>query len=1212
MVDNTQYPNGAAKPELTLSQIFVKQNLPEATAKRVFAADLDPDVAAREDTLRFLAAVWNQYVLLAKAKADQRTAIEPYKKTIERMIRDHTVNNMLPFYELAEIRLRSEEITYKSRVAENADALLELAKVMQRADVISDEDVMNRIMAFHIGLEYTVNCPYRTSAYTEAGAAGGSLAYLIMLDDQRQQFRDTTGQDPMWFALIVDRKIRSMIAKLCFDRRSKYNTYGSAMEEVLANRRFLWSDARSECQRGDQGRRRDRAPDRGTPADEDKFTGTANPGTPPTADRKEKNKARAEKANILRQKEEFKQLRLDQGEMAPKEVWDAVKAPKKTFKKRCEFWNTQAGSWAGPRRGLTPIQEKEIRSWSWNTMPDQPPEWLKGQKVFLEIFAGQGKVEQGHEISRLVLFCTPCTTMSKARKNDGGPRPLRSSSMIEGFMRAKSKGDGGLTDAEYRQVLDGSALDQLTLDVIKSLGAGVILSVENPANSFLWEFRDFAEFMKSDKVFKVVFDMCAYVYGMMLCMAYAMIFQVKGVAAGSMVNNEEIFRERQRGWSSADQRFWKNRAEKLRGATVEQLNAIPDPALRRLYCGSRSKLTGREPFVSFLHIALWREMAKKTGSVDAKYVEEMLAGLPIVGAVARPDRWPELDREPEIGMKEYVRKAWVKREQIENRIKRKGLSKNTRVVWESSLKDCEKGFSLGPFYDQDRVRSVVGDKTWVCTERIDVEQKGGRVREVDSATVSMSNKLTHITEPEGTSSRGVSGVTAFPVLTPRKGVKVKKSRDLATPTVSGRGWGKRGGFSAELGDDDEPGVDVDVTDSVAGSEGSVGSGAGARSKGKRSSEQTTSDSNRRSGRVAFAGGQDTDGRPAPGEGEVTRSFSLSVEVRTSAVRLRVDGKRSVSTEISVDEPDSPGRIRMRAGESAGGRAKLMDQACEVPEQPGDGGTDVCVSRSPIRRHQGALSVTHTMGVVPSASLQLIINNDGDLKDYYVLEDRTLGKGTYGVVVPAKVKSTKAPRAVKSIAKVRMKEHVGALKYEIDIMKKIDHPYIIMLYEIFEDLEKLYLVTELCRGGHLHGYVTQNGRLNESAAALAMQQLFRAVFYLHRSFICHRDLKSENLLLSESGPFGGAGANNNCLKVADFGLSCIFKPKQIFTAMVGTPSHMAPEVRARKYNFACDYWSCGVIMYYVISGSLPFNMSTPEASRYKVAFSSTSWAEVSQK
>ncbi|CAE8638381.1 unnamed protein product, partial [Polarella glacialis] len=409
----------------------------------------------------------------------------------------------------------------------------------------------------------------------------------------------------------------------------------------------------------------------------------------------------------------------------------------------------------------------------------------------------------------------------------------------------------------------------------------------------------------------------------------------------------------------------------------------------------------------------------------------------------------------------------------------------------------------------------------------------------------------------------------------------------------GRGWGKRGGFSAELGDDDEPGVDV--TDSVAGSEGSVGSGAGARSsglkKGKRSSEQTTSDSNRRSGRVAFAGGQDTDGRPAPGEGEVTRSF-----------RLRVDGKRSVSTEISVDEPDSPGRIRMRAGESAGGRAttaKLMDQVGELnpalrrparfPSStflssssklgPGDGGTDVCVSRSPIRRHQGALSVTHTMGVVPSASLQLIINNDGDLKDYYVLEDRTLGKGTYGVVVPAKVKSTKAPRAVKSIAKVRMKEHVGALKYEIDIMKKIDHPYIIMLYEIFEDLEKLYLVTELCRGGHLHGYVTQNGRLNESAAALAMQQLFRAVFYLHRSFICHRDLKSENLLLSESGPFGGAGANNNCLKVADFGLSCIFKPKQIFTAMVGTPSHMAPEVRARKYNFACDYWSCGVIMYY---------------------------------
>ncbi|CAE8610890.1 unnamed protein product, partial [Polarella glacialis] len=425
------------------------------------------------------------------------------------------------------------------------------------------------------------------------------------------------------------------------------------------------------------------------------------------------------------------------------------------------------------------------------------------------------------------------------------------------------RGDGGLTEAEYRQLQDGNALAQLTLDLIRSLEAGVLWSMENPANSF--EFRDFAEFMKSDKVSKVVLDMCAYdgssrkptqimsnsheiknsrkicpgisdkrlhdrlegqvydkhqrkvvyktklaqVYGMMLCMAYA-IFQVKGIAAGSMVNNKEIFREHQRGWSSAGQfaasfevitppkkrkralgtpckydppprqetrgrhamqagykakrgiappllpkemepgqavtvvlnvqhpltqdvdldqdsdnlieacvddpklfmrdrelarRFWKNRAEMLRGATAKELNAIPDPALRRLYCGNRSTLTGKEPFGSFLHIALWREMAKKTGSVDAKYVEEMLARIHIVGAVARSHRWPELDREPEIGMKEYV------------------------------------SFSLGPFYDQCRVSSVVGDKTWVCTERIDVEQKGGKVREVDSATVSMSSSF---------------------------------------------------------------------------------------------------------------------------------------------------------------------------------------------------------------------------------------------------------------------------------------------------------------------------------------------------------------------------------------------------------------------------------------------------------------------------------------
>eukprot|EP00434_Breviolum_minutum_P018714 symbB.v1.2.016514.t1/scaffold1256.1/size241426/2 len=176
----------------------------------------------------------------------------------------------------------------------------------------------------------------------------------------------------------------------------------------------------------------------------------------------------------------------------------------------------------------------------------------------------------------------------------------------------------------------------------------------------------------------------------------------------------------------------------------------------------------------------------------------------------------------------------------------------------------------------------------------------------------------------------------------------------------------------------------------------------------------------------------------------------------------------------------------------------------------------------------------------------------------LLKGKPLGKGSFGVVKRAYVLSTKAVRAVKFIAIERMKEKFCVLKNEIEIMKAVDHPNIIMLYEIFEDHRYLCLVMELCSGGTLLGRLKLTGHFCEDHTAICMKQILRAVFYLHRNWIVHRDLKAENVLLSTT-----ENLNKTLLKISDFGLSTTFRPKQVLTERVGTLTHMSPEVLDRK-------------------------------------------------
>jgi len=241
--------------------------------------------------------------------------------------------------------------------------------------------------------------------------------------------------------------------------------------------------------------------------------------------------------------------------------------------------------------------------------------------------------------------------------------------------------------------------------------------------------------------------------------------------------------------------------------------------------------------------------------------------------------------------------------------------------------------------------------------------------------------------------------------------------------------------------------------------------------------------------------------------------------------------------------------------------------------------------------------------------QFIIENTGKIAESYNLDKKKLGEGSYGSVSKAENKSTKAVRAVKTISKSQMK-NLERFKQEIAIMKMMDHPNIIKLFETFEDHRNIYLVMELCSGGELFDRIIATGQMSEKEAAVLMQQIIRAVYYMHENSICHRDLKPENFLFMTKDAI-----DNNLLKIIDFGLSCKFSPDKVMETKAGTPYYVAPQVLSGKYDHQSDIWSCGVIMYVLLCGYPPFFGDTDADVLAKVRlgvfnFNPADWKNVS--
>ncbi|XP_055342683.1 5'-AMP-activated protein kinase catalytic subunit alpha-2-like isoform X2 [Paramacrobiotus metropolitanus] len=201
--------------------------------------------------------------------------------------------------------------------------------------------------------------------------------------------------------------------------------------------------------------------------------------------------------------------------------------------------------------------------------------------------------------------------------------------------------------------------------------------------------------------------------------------------------------------------------------------------------------------------------------------------------------------------------------------------------------------------------------------------------------------------------------------------------------------------------------------------------------------------------------------------------------------------------------------------------------------------------------------------------------------HYILGE-TLGTGTFGKVKVARHQVTGHKVAVKILNRQKIKslDVVGKIRREIQNLKLFRHPHIIKLYQVISTPTDIFMIMEYVSGGELFDYIVKHGRLKENEARRFFQQIISGVAYCHRHMVVHRDLKPENLLLD----------SKLNVKIADFGLSNMMMDGEFLRTSCGSPNYAAPEVISGKLYAGpeVDIWSCGVILYALLVGALPFD------------------------
>ena len=207
------------------------------------------------------------------------------------------------------------------------------------------------------------------------------------------------------------------------------------------------------------------------------------------------------------------------------------------------------------------------------------------------------------------------------------------------------------------------------------------------------------------------------------------------------------------------------------------------------------------------------------------------------------------------------------------------------------------------------------------------------------------------------------------------------------------------------------------------------------------------------------------------------------------------------------------------------------------------------------------------------------------KKYKVIQK--LGDGAYGTVYLATNLMTKQKVAMKKIDKVKDNEIDDMeIKNEIDILRKLDHPNIVKIIEFYSASKAYYIITDYCSCGELYNQI--KFQYNEYQLSVLFYQVFSGLYYLHSKNIVHRDLKLENILISEMEPDKKTNKKYFWIKIIDFGTAKIFEKNKNEKTVIGSSYYIAPEVLQKNYNEKCDTWSAGVILYMLIVGRAPFD------------------------
>ena len=216
----------------------------------------------------------------------------------------------------------------------------------------------------------------------------------------------------------------------------------------------------------------------------------------------------------------------------------------------------------------------------------------------------------------------------------------------------------------------------------------------------------------------------------------------------------------------------------------------------------------------------------------------------------------------------------------------------------------------------------------------------------------------------------------------------------------------------------------------------------------------------------------------------------------------------------------------------------------------------------------------------------------EINDYIFKED--IGQGNFGKVKLAIYKPTNEEFAIKIINKKMIKIKMKNVIFkENEIITKFNHINVIYVYQIIDTPENYYIIMEYCKRGELFDYIVNHQKIEEDEASVFFYQIINGVEYIHNNGIAHRDLKPENILLTQ----------DKILKIIDFGLSHEFNEEDLLRTKCGSPSYASPEIITHPFydGFKTDIWCCGIILFAMICGYLPFDGEDNENNNNNTLF-----------